>query len=176
MFNRFFREAVQNHSIAHIAPRLHFTQETSKAFLWQSSGPTSTAETPWNNLNLPYQRFCVVTSRVACPVCFVPISFLSFDFKTVWMSARAIELTSEESLIYVNLWLLVCQVADQRQFTVGVEGGFESSPAFFFFLSRLGSHASEQHPPLWMFESAIQLQRANRWHSDKWWLGLFCWV
>lgn len=80
------------------------------------------------------------------------------------MSARAIELTSEESLIYVNLWLLVCQVADQRQFTVGVEGGFESSRAFFFFffLSRLGSHASEQHPPLWMFESAIQLQRANR--------------
>lgn len=78
------------------------------------------------------------------------------------MSARAIELTSEESLIYVNLWLLVCQVADQRQFTVGVEGGFESSPAFFFFLSRLGSHASEQHPPLWMFQSAIQLQRANR--------------
>lgn len=134
VFNRFFREAVQNHSIAHIAPRLHFTQETSKAFLWQSSGPTSTAETPWNNLNLPYQRFCVVTSRVACPVCFVPISFLSFDFKTVWMSARAIELTSEESLIYVNLWLLVCQVADQRQFTVGVEGGFESSRAFFLFL------------------------------------------
>lgn len=79
------------------------------------------------------------------------------------MSARAIELTSEESLIYVNLWLLVCQVADQRQFTVGVEGGFESScPFFFFFLSRLGSRASEQHPPLWMFESAIQLQCANR--------------
>lgn len=50
------------------------------------------------------------------------------------MSARAIELTSEESLIYVNLWLLVCQVADQRQFTVGVEGGFESSRAFFLFL------------------------------------------
>ena len=45
--------------------------------------------------------------------------------------------------------------------------------SFFFFLSRLGSRASEQHPPLWMFESAIQLQCANRWHSDKWWLGLF---
>ena len=59
------------------------------------------------------------------------------------MSARTIELTSEESLIYVNLWLLVCQVVDQRQFTVGVEGGFESSRAF---LSRLGSHASEHHP------------------------------
>lgn len=26
--------------------------------------------------------------------------------------------------------------------------------------------------PLWMFESTIQLQCANRWHSDKWWLGL----
>lgn len=63
------------------------------------------------------------------------------------MSARAIELTSEESLIYVNLWLLVCQVADQRQFTVGVEGGFESSRAFFFFkvdLARM--HRSNTHP------------------------------
>lgn len=80
-----------------------------------------------------------------------------------------IELTSEESLIYVNLLLLVCQMVDQRQFTVGVEGGIESSRAF---LSRLGSHASEHHPPLWMFASAIQLQCANRWHSDKWWLGL----
>lgn len=75
------------------------------------------------------------------------------------MSARTIELTSEESLIYVNLWLLVCQVVDQRQFTVGVEGGFESSRAFS---SRLGSHASKCHPPMWMFESAIQLQCANR--------------
>lgn len=114
-----------------------------------------------------------MTSQVACLVCFVPS--LSFDFKPLWMSARTIELTSEESLIYVNLWLLVCQVADQRQFTVGVQGGFESSRAV---LSRLGSRAAQHHPhplpppPPWMFESAIQLQCANRWHSDKWWLGL----
>lgn len=65
------------------------------------------------------------------PCLFWSIWFLSFDFKTLWLSARAIELTSEERLIYVNLRLLVCQVVDQRQFTVGVEGGFESSRAFF---------------------------------------------
>ena len=75
------------------------------------------------------------------------------------MCARAIELTSEESLICVNLWLLVCQVVDQRQFTVGVEGGFESSCAFS---SRIGWHASKSHPPMWMLEAAIQLQFANR--------------
>lgn len=60
-----------------------------------------------------------------------------------------------------------CQVADQRQFTVGAERAFKSSDAFlfFFFKSRLGSHAAEHHPPLWMFDSAIQLQCANRWQS-----------
>lgn len=106
-----------------------------------------------------------MTSQVACPVCF--FSFLSFDFQTSRTSARNIELTSEESLIYVNLWLLVCQVADQRQFTVGAERAFKSSDAFlfFFFKSRLGSHAAEHHPPLWMFDSAIQLQCTNRWQS-----------
>lgn len=83
------------------------------------------------------------------------------------MFARSSELTSEESLIYVNHRLLVCQVADQRRFTVGVEGGFESSRAFS---SRLGERAPQYHPPTWMFESA------NRWHSDKWWLGLFVWL
>lgn len=72
--------------------------------------------------------FCVVTSQVACLVCFVP--FLSFDFKTLRMCARTIELTSEDSLIYVNLWLLVCQVADQRQFTVSVEGALRALELF----------------------------------------------
>lgn len=93
------------------------------------------------------------------------------------MSARAIELTSEESLIYVNLWLLVCQVVDQRHFTVGVEGGLWELFFFFFFfkqtwLACIGAQPSPSPPPLWMFESAIQLQCANRWHSDKWWLGV----
>lgn len=69
-------------------------------------------------------------------------------------------MTSEESLIYVNLWLLVCQVVDQRRFTVGVEGGFESSRAFSQV--DLAPHAPTRRPPAWMFEAAIQLRRANR--------------
>lgn len=43
------------------------------------------------------------------------------------MSARTSELTCDDSLIYVNLLPLVCQVADQREFTVSVEGRFESA-------------------------------------------------
>lgn len=81
------------------------------------------------------------------PCLFCSFSFLSFDFQTSRTSARNIELTSEESLIYVNLWLLVCQVADQRQFTVGAERAFESSDAFFFFKVDLAHmQQSTTHP------------------------------
>lgn len=114
-----------------------------------------------------------MTSQVACPVCF--FSFLSFDFQTSRTSARNIELTSEESLIYVNLWLLVCQVADQRQFTVGAERAFKSSDAFLFFfffkvdLARM--QRSTTHPCgclTLLFNCSAQTGDS----LDKWWLAI----
>lgn len=129
-------------------------------------------ETPWNNLDLPYH--CLVLWLVRSHALSVFFSFLSFDFQTSRTSARNIELTSEESLIYVNLWLLVCQVADQRQFTVGGERAFKSSDAFLFSFFKVDLARMQQsttHPCgclTLLFNCSAQTGDS----LDKWWLAI----
>lgn len=128
----------------------------------------SVADTPKENLQ-PNLFLCCDSSDCAL------LSILPLFFSFIWHEntafASAIELTCEGSLIYVNLWLLVCQVADQSQFTVGVEGGlWELSCLFQVDLARMHRSAN---PLRGCLRRSVNMLRANRWCSIKWWLGLF---
>lgn len=111
----------------------------------------SVADTPKENLQ-PNLFLCCDSSD--CVLLSILPLFFSFIWDQTTAFASAIELTCEGSLIYVNLWLLVCQVADQSQFTVGVEGGlWELSCLFQVDLAR--THRSA-NLPTWMFASVSQ--------------------
>lgn len=128
----------------------------------------SVADTPKENLQ-PNLFLCCDSSD--CTLLSILPLFFSFIWHQNTAFASAIELTCEGSLIYVNLWLLVCQVADQSQFTVGVEGGlWELSCLFQVDLARMHGSAN---PLCGCLHRSVNMLRANRWCSVKWWLGLF---
>lgn len=129
----------------------------------------SVADTPKKKTLQPTLFLCCDSSDCAL------LSILPFFFSFIWhqntVFASAIELTCEGTLIYVNLRLLVCQVADQSQFTVSVEGGlWELSCLFQVDLARMHRSANRLRGCL---RRSVNMLRANRWCSVKWWLGLF---
>lgn len=128
----------------------------------------SVADTPKENLQ-PNLFLCCDSSDCAL------LSILPLFFSFIWHQntafASTTELTCEGSLIYVNLRLLVCQVADQSQFTVGVEGGlWELSCLFQVDLARMRRSAN---PLRGCLRRSVNMLRANRWCSVKRWLGVF---
>lgn len=124
-------------------------------------------ETPWNNLDLPYH--CLVLWLVRSHALSV------FFFSFIWLpNITNVCQKHWIDLIYVNLWLLVCQVADQRQFTVGAERAFKSSDAFLFFFFKVDlarMQRSTTHPCgclTLLFNCSAQTGDS----LDKWWLAI----